>query len=124
MKHLLLIFLGGGTGSILRYYLGRFLQHFFPPGFPGGTLSINMLACFILGFVVGLLEGSFNFSLSVRLLLITGFCGGLSTFSAFSYESLQLVQQGRYLYLALYVALSLLLCFAVTFAGIVLGSRI
>lgn len=124
MKQLLLIFLGGGTGSVLRYYLGKLLQGYFAAGFPFGTLGVNVLACFILGLVAGIGDSAVNLSPSARLLLITGFCGGLSTFSAFSYESLRLMQEGKYIYLATYVIVSIVLCIAVTFAGIALTSRI
>lgn len=124
MKHLLLIFLGGGTGSILRYYLGRFIQGYVTSGFPAGTLVINIVACFIIGLLAGMIDSGFNLSAATRLLLITGFCGGLSTFSAFSIESVQLMQEEKYIYLVLYIVLSLTLCLAVTFAGMMLGSRL
>lgn len=124
MKQFLLIFLGGGTGSILRYYLGRSLQGYFASPFPYGTLGVNIIACFILGLLVGLADSSIPLSASSKLLLITGFCGGLSTFSAFSYESVHLMQEGKYGYLVLYVVLSVLLCMGATFGGLLLGTRL
>ena len=124
MKHLFLIFIGGGTGSVVRYYLGKMVQGYFSSPFPFGTLGVNILACFILGIIAGIADTSLNVSAATKLLLITGFCGGLSTFSAFSYESVQLIQQERYFYLILYCSLSLFLCIAILFTGVLLGSKL
>ena len=124
MKHFLLIFLGGGTGSVLRYYLGRALQNYFTASFPYGTLGVNILACLVLGVVAGVAESSTHLSMTSKLLLITGFCGGLSTFSAFSYESVQLMQEEKYVYLALYICLSVLLCMGATFSGLFVGAKL
>jgi CrcB protein len=77
-----------------------------------------------LGLIAGIADSSLNLSSSTKLLLITGFCGGLSTFSAFSYESLQLMQDGKYFYFILYITLSVCLCLATTFGGLLLGIRI
>ncbi len=124
MKHLFLVFIGGGTGSVLRYYLSTFIQGYFLIAFPFGILGVNILACFLMGLVAGTADHIINLSPVSRFFLITGFCGGLSTFSAFSYESVQLMQEGKYLYLVLYNAISILVCFAATLGAIFLGSRI
>ena len=124
MKPFLFIFLGGGTGSILRYYLGRLLQGYFTSGFPAGTLGVNIFACFLIGLISGMIDSGYNISPATRLLLITGFCGGFSTFSAFSIESLKLFQEGRYFYLVVYLTLSLVFCILAVFGGLIAGSKI
>ena len=124
MKHVFLVFIGGGTGSVLRYYLSNLIQGYFNVAFPFGTLGVNILACFILGLVAGTFDSTTTLSPASRLLLITGFCGGLSTFSAFTYESVQLMHEGKYFYLVLYNGVSVLACFIATLGAIFLGSRI
>jgi CrcB protein len=117
MKNLLFVFLGGGLGSLGRYWLGKYFQGVFNVNFPVNTLIINILASLILGLVMG-----FYLSKSLpdayRLLLVVGFCGGFSTFSTFGYETLQLLQQGQFFQSFLYVLSSVLCCVLATFVGL------
>lgn len=116
MHAYLIIFLGGGLGSLARYAIGQGLMRY-QLLFPLATLLTNLCACLILGYLIGLnLQGGLQSS--HRLLLMTGFCGGFSTFSTFSAETLYLLQHGHYAYALLNVAGSLLLCLAAVYLGI------
>jgi len=123
MQSLLIVFLGGGLGSVVRYALGRWINSMHDQAFPWGTLVVNVIACFLLGLVVGLADHKQLFSAPARLFWTIGFCGGFSTFSTFSQETLSLLQQGLTLQLLTYVSLSLVLCIAVTFSGIYLAQQ-
>ena len=112
----LLVFLGGGLGSICRYGIAHLLSSY-QLNFPLATLFANILSCIVLGILVGLnLKASVSFE--QRYLLMTGFCGGFSTFSTFTNETYQLLQAGQYAYAFMNVALSLLLCLFCIFLGI------
>src|SRR5258706_3351179 len=118
---ILLVFLGGGAGSTIRFLLGRWVNAWHNHHFPFGTLSVNIFACLVLGFVVGIADHRQLISPAARLFWTVGFCGGFSTFSTFSAETLTLIQDGLHLSPVLYIVLSLVLCLAATFGGIYLG---
>ena len=118
MKQLIFVFVGGGVGSVLRFAVAKYLAAY-SVHFPIATLCANVLACLLLGIVAGS-AGRGAVSESARLLLIVGICGGFSTFSTFSGETLQLLQTGRYGIAALYVCGSLGACVG----GVALGLRL
>lgn len=120
MKELTLIFLGSGLGGALRYFFGRWINTFLSSPFPLSTLLINVLACFLLGLAVGFADYKQIITAPTRLFWIVGFCGGFSTFSAFSFESLTLIQQGAAWTNIMYIALSLILCISATYIGVLL----
>jgi CrcB protein len=121
MKDFLLVFFGGGLGSTVRFSLGRWVNALHDHHFPWGTLVVNIVACFVLGFVIGLADHKQIISPAARLFWTVGFCGGFSTFSTFSNETLYLIQSGFTFSLVLYVTVSLLLCVGGTFGGIFIG---
>ena len=95
MKSLLYIFIGGGTGSVLRYLLTIAIQRQTGTAFPWGTFAVNLLGCILIG-VFYTLTARIHITNELRLLLTIGLCGGFTTFSTFSNESLQLLKSGFY----------------------------
>ena len=112
----LYIALGGAAGSLLRYSLGGTVQRMSASGFPIGTLFVNVSGCFIIGVLVRQFM-NIQMSPELRALLIVGFCGGFTTFSTFSAETLGLIEGGEYARATSYVVLSLGLCLLATLAG-------
>lgn len=113
----LLVFLGGGAGSVFRYGLGQWLPGVFGDrSFPLAILGANVLASLILGIIVGAFSSRL-LSNELRLLLGVGFCGGLSTFSSFSADTLLLLQQGRLGVALLNVVFNVVLCLLASAVG-------
>ena len=113
---LLLIAIGGAAGSVLRYLIGGRAQHFAPHGFPLGTLFVNVAGCFLIGILIRQFMNIQTHN-HLRALLVVGFCGGFTTFSAFSMETVGLIEGGEYARAIGYVTLSVLLFLTATFAG-------
>ena len=109
----LMVFLGGGVGSVARYALALALNG---RGGPFGTFAVNVGGCFLIGFL-GACAARLEWSESTRLLLTVGLCGGFTTFSTFSNESLAFLRDGAYLSAALYILASLALGLAAVFIG-------
>lgn len=106
-KQILIVALGGGFGSALRYKLGGFaLHHTQSWDFPVSTFSVNLIGCFAIGVLAALVEHHDLFSPSIRLLLFTGLLGGFTTFSAFGYETVFLLRRGLLSTATAYVSLS------------------
>ncbi|HET9777507.1 MAG TPA: fluoride efflux transporter CrcB [Gemmatimonadaceae bacterium] len=112
----LLIAVGGAAGSVLRYVVGRAVQGTSASGFPIGTMVVNVTGCFLIGVLVRQLM-NVQTSPEMRALLVVGFCGGFTTFSTFSAETIGLIEGGEYGRAATYVILSVALCLGATFAG-------
>ena len=121
---IILVFVGGGVGSTLRFLLGRWVNALHGHYFPFGTLSVNIVACLLLGFVVGIADHRELISPAARLFWTVGFCGGFSTFSTFSAETLILIQNGFHFSTIIYIVLSLVFCLTATFGGIYFGEHI
>jgi CrcB protein len=109
--------LGGALGSVSRFALTYMIQSRQLSLFPVATLLINVSGSLLLGFIMRYATDSTLLSAEVRLLLTTGFCGGYTTFSTFSYETAKLYEDGDYRRAALYAALSVVLSLAGMFAG-------
>jgi CrcB protein len=110
---------GGAVGSVARYVLGALIQRV-GPGFPFGTLAVNVTGSFLLGVLMTWLVAR-SASPELRLLLTIGLCGGYTTFSTFAFESALLMQDGRFFRATLYVALSVTLTITAMFAGFAAG---
>ncbi len=109
--------LGGALGSVARHGLIEWFTRRFGTEFPAGTLAVNVVGSFAAGVLAGWLLSDTRPESLPRLLLITGFCGGFTTFSAFSLQTLGLLQQGQTARAAANVGLSLLLCLVAVWAG-------
>jgi len=113
---LVLIALGGAVGSLLRYLIGGTIQRSSASGFPIGTMFVNVAGCFLIGIFVRFLL-NIQESAELRALLVIGFCGGFTTFSTFSFETVGLIEGGEYARAATYLLGSAVLCIVATFAG-------
>lgn len=116
MKDIALVFVGGGVGSIARYAVGRFYQQW-KPAFPYATLTANFLSCLIFGIVVMLGLQRLNISNSLKLLLLTGFCGGFSTYSAFTFETVEMLKAGQ----TGMAVINIIINFALSVTGLFIG---
>ena len=114
MINILLVFVGGGIGSICRYGLGIMFN---PSQFPYGTLLANVLSCILLGILIGL-NADKILKDHHKVLLMTGFCGGFSTFSTYSAEIVKLYQDGSFIMAAVYLIGSVILGLVAIFLGI------
>ena len=112
----LLIFVGGGLGSLCRYALAAAVSTRAHLAFPIGTLVVNILGCIIIGIVARQLM-NMQTDVMARAAIITGFCGGFTTFSTFSYETVGLISGGEWAKAALYVGASVIACVAGTVIG-------
>lgn len=119
MKILFLVGLGGFFGSVSRYLISHFIEGNLLTSFPYGTLVVNVAGCFIIGLIYAASLKT-NVSSELRLLLATGFCGGFTTFSSFSYENVTLLQDGQLFYFFMYTGMSLLLGLLAIYLAIVL----
>jgi CrcB protein len=120
IKQLLLVGLGGGAGSMLRYLSTLLVARHFTGHAPLATFLVNVTGCLL----VGLLAGLFPRGDTARLLLLTGFCGGYTTFSAFAAENVALWQQGNYPLLALYTTLSVVAGIAAAWGGAAIARQL
>ncbi len=109
MKNYLLIFIGGGAGSLLRFFISSWFNPLMAV-FPLGTIIANVLSSFLLGLTVGFLQFKYPGNTYLQPLIITGICGGFSTFSTFSNETLILFKAENYTFGILNILLNVILC--------------
>lgn len=119
MKSLLLVFLGGGFGSVLRYMIGKYLNST-QTGIPYGTFAANILGSLLIGIILGLAAKNDSLTQNQTLLLATGFCGGFTTFSTFAYENHVFLKSGDFTSFAIYTIASFVIGFLAVFAGMFL----
>ncbi|WP_203258287.1 fluoride efflux transporter CrcB [Hyunsoonleella ulvae] len=116
MKQLLLVFLGGGLGSVLRFLVGKYFNST-ENGVPYGTFAANILGSLLIGIILGLAAKNNTLSQNQTLLLATGFCGGFTTFSTFAYENHLFLKSGDFTSFAIYTIASFIIGFLAVFAG-------
>jgi fluoride exporter len=115
--------LGSAVGGVARFALATLVQQRVDPSFPVGTLIVNISGSLVLGFLFRYALGTDAISPEVRALLTTGFCGGYTTFSTFTYETMVLIEEGEVTRAATYVVLSVVLSLAGAWLGI-MGARV
>ncbi|CAN7317659.1 fluoride efflux transporter CrcB [Rhizobium sp. LjRoot254] len=120
MNHILLVAVGGALGSVARYLTSLATLRWFGPGYPWGTLSVNIVGGLAIGIFAELIARRFDGSQELRLFIITGILGGFTTFSAFSLEVSTMAERGDYLWAASYILLSIVISVAAVFAGLAL----
>ncbi len=118
IKNFLLVALGGGVGSMLRYAIQKIMQPQSTDVFPTATFLVNIAGCFLIGIFWGLFSRSENWSYEMKLLLMTGLCGGFTTFSAFTLEGIGLLKENKTGLFLAYTAGSVLLGLLATYIGI------
>jgi crcB protein len=116
--------IGAAAGGISRFYLTSFIQQRAGVDFPAGTLMINITGSFLLGFLMRMALQADIITPEFRALLTTGFCGGYTTFSTFSYETALLLEDGEYRRAALYIGASVAISLAGTFLGFAAANRL
>ena len=110
MNTALAIFIGGGLGSLARFGIGNLSTNYFAQDFPFGTLLSNIFSCLILGVFLEWLSLKPNDAHPYRYLVVIGFCGGFSTFSSFSAETMDLIRQSSYFYASLNITGNIIGC--------------
>lgn len=120
----LLVAIGGAVGSVLRYGASLAAGRLLGTGFPSGTLFVNVTGSFLIGLGVAVLLRRFGGSEELRLLLLTGFLGGYTTFSAFSLDAISLYERGSPTLAGVYVLCSVLFGLGAAVGGIALGHHL
>jgi CrcB protein len=118
IKNLLIVGLGGGAGSMLRYGIQKILNPHTAAVFPTGTLLINISGCFLIGILWSVFSRSVSINEEMKLLLMAGFCGGFTTFSAFTLEGIGLLKDNKTILFVIYLTASVVGGLLATMIGI------
>ncbi|MGH7603315.1 MAG: fluoride efflux transporter CrcB [Gemmatimonadaceae bacterium] len=116
--------IGSGIGGVVRLLIGNFIQQRVGTSFPLGTLVINITGSFVLGFLIRYALATPNITPELRALMTTGFCGGYTTFSTYSFETATLIEDGRYERASLYILLSVGIALLGVFGGFAAARQI
>jgi CrcB protein len=116
-RTILLVGMGGFLGSVSRFLVGQGLHRFFDTIFPVGTMTVNILGSFLIGFVYSLAERNNLIGPEMRMFLMVGFCGGFTTFSSFAFDQFNLLKDSGFLYLSFYVGGSVFLGLLAVYFG-------
>lgn len=122
MINAILIFLGAGVGGVLRYWVSHGIHSFIGRSFPYGTLVVNVSGSLLMGFLFVLITERFNgFGVQLRSLILIGLLGGYTTFSSFSIETINLMENGQALSAVANIFLSTILCILAAWFGVIGG---
>jgi CrcB protein len=124
MNQVLAIAAGGAVGSVLRFWMSTWVHTFAGRSFPYGTLTVNVLGCLAMGFLFVLFVDRLSDNAVLRAGILIGMLGGFTTFSSFSIETLNLIEQGAWLKAVANMTGSLILCVAATWVGVILGRQV
>src|SRR5262245_34639851 len=108
IKSFLIVGLGGAAGSMLRYGVQKIFNIQTAAAFPTGTLLVNLAGCFLIGILWGFASRSLSWNEEMKLLLMTGFCGGFTTFSAFTLEGIGLLKESKIALFTIYLLSSVI----------------
>ena len=124
MSEYLLVGIGAAGGGMMRYWLAGVVQRLFSLSFPYGTLSVNMVGGFLIGIIMYFFDYNNLLSPEVRILLTIGFCGGLTTFSSFSLETMNMILESEYFYATINILLNVVFSLGATLAGLYVSKLI
>lgn len=124
MGQVLAIGIGGAIGSLLRFWMSAWVHTFAGRSFPYGTLTVNVLGCLVMGVLFVLFTERFSDNTVLRAGVLIGVLGGFTTFSSFSIETFNLIEQGAPLRALANMALSLALCVSGTWLGVIVGRQL
>ncbi|MBI1936634.1 MAG: fluoride efflux transporter CrcB [Ignavibacteriales bacterium] len=123
MINYLIVSLGAAIGGALRYWLSGFVHKFLPASFPYGTLSVNVLGSFLLGLIIFFLDSRQMLSHQMKIFLTIGFCGGFTTFSTFSFETVNLLRHSEFFFALLNILLNVILCLTAVYIASLLSQK-
>jgi CrcB protein len=121
LQNYFLVCIGAAAGGAARYWTSNVVYKFLPTTMPFGTLIVNVVGSFIIGFVIFYLDSNKLITSQTRILLTTGFCGGLTTFSTFSFETVNLFKNSEFFLAGANIILNVVLSFAAVFLAYILA---
>lgn len=124
LKQIVLVGMGGGTGSIFRYLTSVLTARYYANVFPMATFTANLIGCFLIGLFIGYIDRNHTLSPDYRFLLVTGFCGGYTTFSSFALENFNLFHSQNYFTLAAYILLSVVMGYIAVALGMYISKTV